>query len=162
MLLELESGVLIGVESKFTEWLTPKRRNRAPFKPKYFAGGAELWTRNGLPKCQSFAADLAAGVEHCQYLDAAQLLKHALGLAVRSPGRFALLYLFYDAPCPAARAHRAELARFTERVGDELAFKALSYQDVFERLCENQRADSKYLAYLGHRYFGRRAAHSAP
>ena len=34
--LELESGSVVGIESKFTEWLTPKRRNAAGFKEKYF------------------------------------------------------------------------------------------------------------------------------
>jgi hypothetical protein len=51
--LELASGRLVGIESKFTGWLTPKRRNKELFKSKYFEEGAELWRRRGLPRCHA-------------------------------------------------------------------------------------------------------------
>jgi hypothetical protein len=153
VLLELGSGVVVGIESKFTEWLTPKRRNKELFKPKYFAGGAALWSRNGLPRCQSHVADLVSGAETYRLLDAAQLLKHALGLATHGPGRFALYYLYYDLPCPASAPHRKELMRFGDRVGAELRFHAMTYQALFRRLASGGRADAAYLAYLGSRYF---------
>ncbi len=153
VLFEVKSGSLIGIESKFTEWLGRKRRGRTLFKPKYFEGGAELWRENGLPRCQSLVTDLVTGAEGYRILDAAQLLKHALGLALNSPSAFALYYLYYDVPCPASQAHRQELHAFGERVGAELRFEPLTYQELFRRLLADGRADAGYLAYLERRYF---------
>ena len=153
VLFELKSGSLIGIESKFTEWLGRKRRSSALFKPKYFEGGAELWSENGLPRCQSLVADLVTGAERYRILDAAQLLKHALGFAINSPSAFALYYLYYDVPCPASQTHRQELHAFGERVGVELRFEPLTYQELFRRLRAGGRADAGYLAYLEGRYF---------
>ncbi len=153
VLLELTNGASVGIESKFTEWLTPKRTNRPPFKPKYFENGAMLWTRNGMPHCQALVAGIASGTERFRVLDAAQLLKHVLGLAAHGPGRFALVYLYFDWPCPAAKAHRDELARFGDRVGTELGFRALTYQALFSRLVRCGTVDAQYLGYLEARYF---------
>ena len=161
VLLELESGALIGIESKFTEWLSRKRRGRQLFKSKYFENRAELWSRNGLPRCQSLVADLVSGAESYRTLDAAQLLKHALGLAVNCPSSFALYYLYYDVPCPASKTHREELLTFGERVGAELRFEPLTYQELFRRLSASGRADAEYLAYLESRYFRLRASFCA-
>jgi hypothetical protein len=158
VLFELESGVLIGIESKFTEWLGRKRQGRELFKPKYFENGAELWVRNGLPRCQSLVADLVSGATMYRTLDVAQLLKHALGLAVNSAASFTLYYLYYDLPCPASKTHREELWAFAERVGAELRFEALTYQELFQRLSVSGRADQDYLAYLESRYFRPRAS----
>jgi hypothetical protein len=151
--LELESGNVVGIECKFTEWLTPKRRSRPPFKEKYFEGGAELWRRNGLPRSQALASDLMSGAQTFRYLDAAQLLKHALGLATQRTGRFALIYLYYDLPCEASRIHRAELGRFAEQAGAELAFTSMTYQDLHAALSSSGDVEPRYLDYLGSRYF---------
>ena len=35
--LAYSDGHVIGVESKFSEWLTPKSKNKEPFKSKYFS-----------------------------------------------------------------------------------------------------------------------------
>lgn len=151
--LELASGDVVGIECKFTEWLTPKRKSRAPFKEKYFEGGAELWRRNGLPRSQSLASDLMSGEQTFRYLDAAQLLKHALGLATQRTGRFALFYLYYDLPSEASKGHSAELRRFVEQVGAELAFTPMTYQDLYAALSLSGDDEPRYLDYLGSRYF---------
>jgi hypothetical protein len=153
VLLELTNGVSVGIESKFTEWLTAKRTNRPPFRPKYFEQGAKPWTRSGMPHCQALVRDMLSGSERFRTLDAAQLLKHALGLAAHNPGRFSLIYLYFDWPCPAAEAHRYELARFGERIGAEIGFRALTYQDFFGRLARSCAVDAGYLEYLEARYF---------
>lgn len=153
VLLELESGALIGIESKFTEWLSRKRPSRVLFKPKYFEGGVELWSRSGLPRCQSLVADLVSGKEIYRMLDVSQLLKHALGLAANSRHAFSLYYLYYDVPCPASKTHNEELRVFGGRVGDELRFVPLTYQELFRRLSASNRADGDYLSYLESRYF---------
>jgi hypothetical protein len=81
VVLRLESGRVVAIESKFGEWLVRRASNRMDLKPKYFAGGRAIWRDAGLPRCQQLAEDLRAGRERFKHLHAAQLLKHALGLA---------------------------------------------------------------------------------
>ena len=150
--LELASGQVIGVESKFTEWLTPKRTNKPAFKEKYFAG--ELWSNTGLPRCQALVADIMQGNETFRSLDAPQLVKHALGLATQRRGRFALYYLYFDVPGRASRVHRQDVARFAERVDPVLGFKALTYQALYRALRVRDDVNQDYLAYLRARYVG--------
>jgi hypothetical protein len=47
--LQLAGGSVIGIESKFSEWLTPKPASKEPFKPKYFPAATQLWAERGLP-----------------------------------------------------------------------------------------------------------------
>ena len=152
LVLKLTNGRLVGIESKFTEWLASKRTNRAAFKAKYFEAGIAYWADGGLPKCQELAADLMSGRERYRHLNAAQLLKHALGLATQCPRRFALRYIYFDVPGRAKAVHDAELARFAARVDAALGFKALSYQNLYAALAESDAMDADYLAYLGSRY----------
>jgi hypothetical protein len=48
--LKLSDGHLIGIESKFSEWLTPKTESSVPFQPKYFPEDRRLWADAGLPE----------------------------------------------------------------------------------------------------------------
>jgi hypothetical protein len=152
--IELQSGKVIALESKFTEWLTPRPPNRARLKTKYFAHAARHWADRGLPAAQALAEDLQAGRQRFKYLHAAQLLKHALGLACGS-GAVALYYLYYDVPGAQAKTHRAEIDGFRSRVTPEIEFTSLAYQDLFVRLCDDARVDHAYLEYLRARYFSR-------
>jgi hypothetical protein len=151
--LELRSGAVVGIESKFTEWLGPKHGSKLLLKDKYFDRGAQWWRDCGLPRCQALAAALKSGDERCRHLDAPQLLKHALGLAAGRRGGFALLYLYYDVPGRASRAQRDEIARFAAHVGDEIGFRALTYQAVYAALRASDEVDREYLRYLSARYF---------
>lgn len=155
--LELDSGSVVGIESKFTEWLMPKRAHRQAFKDKYFEGGKTLWADRGLTRCQALAGDMLAGRSAFRYLDAAQLLKHALGLATQRAGRCQLAYLYMDIPCPASEAHREEIDRFAERIDAALAFSAESYQALVRRMSAILGVDPEYLRYLRLRYCGDRA-----
>lgn len=153
--IRLASGRCVGIESKFTEWHVPRRPAKIRFKDKYFPAGAKLWTSRGLPRCQALAEELQDGRSRYRFLYATQLLKHALGMATQCPGGIAVHYLYYEWSGPAARAHRREIEQFAGRVGEELAFRALSYQELFERLCRScGPADADYLQYLRLRYFG--------
>lgn len=153
VVLELDSGITVAIESKFTEWMTPKRKARPAFKDKYFEGGSRLWERAGLPACQALAEDLKSGAEFFRLLDAPQLLKHALGLATQRPGRFALYYLYFDSASSRGEQHRSEVAMFASRVGHEFGFRAITYQDLYHALRREPETDAVYLAYLGARYF---------
>ncbi|MBI3093483.1 MAG: hypothetical protein HYY97_01275 [Rhodocyclales bacterium] len=83
------------------------------------------------------------------------VLKHALGLATNEKGRFSVCYLYYDWPCPESEIHHLEVGRFGSRIGSELRFRAMTYQDLFRRLMSScSSADKKYLEYLRDRYFG--------
>jgi hypothetical protein len=150
--LRLNSGGVLAIESKFSEWLTRRPRRTAVFKPKYFAAGA-IWARHGLPRCEGLAADLQSGAERCRHLHAAQLLKQALGLAIAAPGRFAVHYLYYDWPGRESAVHRAELERFAARVGAELRFQASTYQELYRGLRRIDGVEPAYLEYLRARYF---------
>ena len=83
------------------------------------------------------------------YLDPWQLLKHALGLAKQLGNGFSLQYIYYDWPGKTAEAHRIELERFADLVGDELRFKAMTYQQVYKGLRDSGLAEDEYLDYLG-------------
>ena len=67
--------------------------------------------------------------------------------------RFSLYYLYYDWTGKGPEVHRREIDLFDERVGNEIRFRGLTYQGVFERLRDSEQAGADYLNYLGYRYF---------
>ncbi|SLN31649.1 PGN_0703 family putative restriction endonuclease [Oceanibacterium hippocampi] len=81
---------------------------------------------------------LRAAPQAYRWLDAAQLVKHAFGLAHSFPDRpVTLLYLFWEPANPEAfrvfAEHRAEIGRFARAVeGDgQVAFAAMSYPELW-------------------------------
>lgn len=150
--LELTDGFIIAIESKFSEWLTPRPVSKQPFKSKYFPVGTGMWAGRGLSASQELANLMNSGVKKFRYLDAAQLLKHALGLASQLGDQFSLYYTYLDWPGKESDVHREEVSQFAEFVGAELGFKAITYQQIFLSLQNEQGVDSDYLEYLGGRY----------
>lgn len=140
-----------GIESKFTEPYQP-RADRELFSPSYFQDEMGLWTRRGLPRSQALAEDLREGRTSFVYLDAAQLLKHALGIR-RTYADGKLLMLWYDVDAPEARALEEEIRAFAAAVDETLGFRALTHQEVFARLAAEPAADAAHVAYLRERYF---------
>src|SRR5262249_832936 len=136
------------IESKFGEWLSLKRPKAERFKSKYFPQRKDLWTQSGLPACQLLSNDIRRGEKWFWWLDAPQLLKHALGLARHLGNNFSLSYLYYDWDCAWRREHLEEIECFSGLVGSELRFAAMSYQELFGRLREIGGADACYLNYL--------------
>lgn len=152
--IALESEHVVAIESKFSEWLSRKSAAKPAFKPKYFDGGSQFWADRGLPKCQALANEMREGKKHFEFFDASQILKHALGLATQLRDRFSLWYVYYDFQCAEAAQHRAEIDDFAHRVGAELRFKVMTYQEVFASLSTASRdLDPSYLGYLSERYF---------
>ena len=145
------SGPAVAIESKFLEPYGSKGK-KSGFKPKYFPRDRELWTEAGFPKCQ--AAATAASARKDQRLNAAQLLKHILGLA-RMSSPWSLLYLWYDPTANTDETHSSELRSFSNSVsGDRLLFRAISYQTLFKKLVvEAGQNDVPYIEYLRDRYF---------
>jgi hypothetical protein len=152
--LELADGNIVGIESKFSEWLTPKSKSNVPFKPKYFPEARALWKERSFPRAQQLADAINNGTQHFRYLDAPQLLKHTLGMATQLGARFALFYIYFDWPGMESDAHSQEIQRFGALVDDGLGFKAMSYQDLFSSLNKNGKLDESYRNYLCTRYFG--------
>lgn len=124
---------VIGVESKRFE----------PFRGAKHASLSAAYDRpvwgDRMGSFEQLRDDLRSGRVAFKYLDATQLVKHALGLL--SEGRRAgkrpiLVYLFAEPtelagrtiPATALAAHRAEIQRFAERVADsEVKFHSGSY-----------------------------------
>ncbi len=153
IVLSLSAGHVVGIESKFSEWLRPKSASKKPFAASYFRGNTCMWEKNGLPNTQILAEDMAAGRESFRYLDVAQLLKHSLGLSNRLGRNFSLHYMYYDWPGDESTHHELELVRFAKLVGAELNFHASSYQEFFRSLLMVDGTDAGYLSYLSDRYF---------
>lgn len=152
--LELSSGHVIGIESKFSEWLTPKSKSKPPFKDKYFQSNESLWGKHRLPQSQKLAKEMFDGRESFRYLDAPQLLKHALGLATQCNDQFSLYYIYYDWPCPESDMHQEEINLFSDHVAEELRFKSISYQSLFQKFGTLLAGNGEYSNYLRSRYFG--------
>lgn len=126
---------LVGVESKRYE---PFRdRKSVSLSPAY---DRPKWGEEMGP-FERMRDELRSGAMEFEYLDAAQLVKHAFGL-VTDAGRRArkpvLFYLFAepeqlaDKPIPPTtfRKHREEVRQFAEAVsGAEVAFAASSYRE---------------------------------
>jgi hypothetical protein len=134
----------VAIESKFVETY---RVARNAFKRSYFSNKA-LWT--GLESWRRVAVAIDQGDLTFVTLNAAQLIKHALGLSRRYGSKgFVLLYLWYRLPGPAGDAHQAELDRFHEEVGDTVAFRTASYPEVFSRAISGS---PRWIDYMRHRY----------
>jgi hypothetical protein len=149
---ELANRTVIGIESKFTEWLTPQPLKKELFKPKYFPAGPGLWGGRGMQSAQTLAEDLRDGRLRYRYLNAAQLLKHALGLSC-SAKPFHLVYLYFDVRGREGEAHISEVQDFAARLGGDVSFHYRTYQGLFELLQQNSQPHDDYVNYLRSRYF---------
>jgi hypothetical protein len=147
-------GRCVAVESKFAEWLVPRPRRQRVLKDKYFPPGEGVWAAVGLPRCQALAEELQDGRVRLKHLHAAQLLKHALGLARNGLRTSALVYLYYERPGKEAVGHRAELGRVVARLVPEIDFHVCTYQSLFAALRETPGLEAGYVEYLAQRYFG--------
>ena len=142
----------LAIESKFTE--PYHRHTKRSIKEKYL-NVPDLWA--GLPGCEKLARRIREeerGKTSFTYLDAPQLLKHILGLtkAYGAIG-FNLLYLWYEVSSPEAKSHRKELKEFEKYIGEEVAFREMTYQELFETIRKSQGVGEDYISYLAGRYF---------
>lgn len=152
VVLRLTGNHIIGIESKFTEWLNRKPQGKEPFKSKYFDAESPLWSSAGLPKYQGVAESLRDGLITYSHLDAPQLLKHALGMGTVLDANWSLYYIYFDCSGREASLHREELVDFENRVGDEIRFCAFTYQEVSNRLSSKKLNDAEYMKYIVSRY----------
>jgi hypothetical protein len=153
VLLTGPSGAM-GIESKLTEYLAP---HRAAFSPAYAEQIRDERREQGY-----FHEMLRLMDEPDSYvwLDAAQLIKHAFGLA-RTFGDqpVTLLYLFWEPANPSASEiyaeHRQEITAFAERVaGSKPMFRAMSYPELWSSWQDAGPADwlAPHITALRERY----------
>lgn len=155
LLLQLEDGQYIGVESKFCE---PYRSDdgHGVLSTRYFDPEPLLWRASRLNGAQELASRLRP---EWIRLDAPQLLKHLLGLAHDPTRPTSLLYLWFDTDLPDAALHRDEAGTFADAVADgAIAFRATTYQTVFQRLAVPSSPVDGWYGYMQERYFPATAA----
>jgi Restriction Endonuclease associating with ARP len=131
----LSPQTVLAVESKFLETLSP---HRADFSPQYlgpFLGTETAAAIAEKPWSAVFSA-LRDDPGIYTHLDAAQLVKHYLGLRHSFPERQRVIaYVFWE-PTNASNhyefvAHRKEVADLSRRVGGcDTRFVAMSYRDL--------------------------------
>ena len=152
----------IAIEAKFAE---PYRDKPQGLSKKYIEG-TSFW--NGMPNLYGLAKEISPDNTKFQYLDAAQLIKHILGLKkhyeelnsnLGTQKRlikkgFRLLYLWYDVLGEDSMKHRAEIEEFAEIAQkDNVKFSHITYQEVIAKLSkEHYAGNEKYLNYLTDRY----------
>ncbi len=124
---------IVAVESKFTEWLTPKA---ADFAEVYRGAVSRLADSQWASVFEALVDDPS----HSNHLDAAQLVKHYLGMrhSLRGfPQRQILLYVYWE-PANAdefdeCSCHRRSLDDFADRVsGSEIGFQHMSYAQLWD------------------------------
>lgn len=157
VVLGLSDDSIVAIESKFLEpYSSP---HASGFKPKYFEDPAGEWSRRGLAGCQGVAEQIQAGNVAFRWLNAEQLLKHALGLA-NSKTQWMLWYVWFHPGSPEGAEHAIEAETFSQLVREDgIGFRSVTYQDLYRRLrqtCGGEYGD--YLRYLGDRYFSDQAA----
>jgi len=150
--LRLEDGHVVGIESKFSEWLPRHSKGYEPFKPKYFASESGLWAERGFPKAQVLAEQMRSKDIAFNHLNAAQLLKHALGLATRFGRDISLGYLYLDWPGPESELHSAEIDRFASLIDENMRFRVWTYNNLIKSLVSVSGVNERYTGYLVDRY----------
>ena len=154
--LRLPLGEVWAIESKFTEPFASAKRGPV-FKDKYFPLGQPVWSERGLIRCAAVASVLQKGDVVFQHLDAAQLLKHALGLQVNHPGHFTLVYLYADQyadqEASEPKLHRSEIDRFGTAVAGDFPFVPLPYRTFLTKLRSFAgEAHNSYFEWIAERY----------
>ena len=131
--------------STFTEFPNPIK--------SYYANSGELWGKYGLSRCEALARRISAGQEQFQWLNAERLLNDILGLVDKFGKNFTFLYLWYDNIFYGEARLRAAVETFILRLNGEIDFRAMTYQELFQKMQNNPTVDKSYLAYLAERYF---------
>lgn len=164
----LSDQTIFAIESKFTEpYDKSKRKN--DFAESYFPSGKKLWKEKELVLCQGVAEKMHKSQLRYQHLDAAQLLKHMLGLA-NSKGtgepmcykNWTFLYLWFNPGGPEAECHEKEIKQFISevsrggKVGGGGKIRVMTYQNLFKRLPkklgDSHKEYQAYKYYLDQRY----------
>lgn len=145
------SDVLVAIESKCTEYL---RGKRGEFKPAY-----DPLVEKMEAGWRAVFQIIREQPDHFGGLDAAQLVKHYLGIRhSATEHRKVLLYLFWEPlnahSLPAFKDHRRRIAEFSEMVqGSEVKFQNQSYPELWRSWSSGASSVvSEHLRQLEKRY----------
>jgi len=154
-LFALGDEAVLGVESKFAEILATKAAN---FSESYAGVVAKLAD----PRWEEMYHSLCAEPKRFRHLDAAQLVKHYLGMRrglAEEPVPKVLVYLFWEpenwSSVPEFALHRREALGFAMAVaGGEVEFSAMSYAELWNSWEDEGvwEGDEERLEYLRSRY----------
>ena len=139
---------IYAIESKFTE---PYRGKPSGISKEHIDKNS-LWI--GLPNLHELAKEISPDNHKFEYLDAAQLIRHILGLKNEYKNGFKLLYLWYDVIGHSGSEHRNEIEQFAKIAKkDKIKFSHITYQEVISRLTQEFYAGNEdYCNYLTDRY----------
>jgi len=140
---------IYAIESKFIE---PYRKNHSGISQRYI-DNVSFW--NGLSNLYELAKEICPDNNKFHYLDAAQLIKHILGLKKNyNKNGFHLLYLWYDVIGQDGFEHRKEIEQFAEIAKrDNIKFSQITYQEVIMKLTQEfYLGNENYCDYLTDRY----------
>ena len=145
---------IIGIESKFTEILTPKLPNEN--LEKYLTAKLEF------PAGFNGVIEYYLNCTEKLHLDAAQLLKHMMGMfneatEIKAGCKLCLIYLYWVPgnwkEIETYLKHEEELKKFKEQIsGFSVKFEAYSYLDFWEILEKNEVL-KKYIDKIKDRYW---------
>ena len=140
---------IFAIECKFTEAYSARRHDG--LDQKYF-GNETVW--QNLSATKRLAQEISPDDSRFEYLHAAQLIKHILGLNRKfGHSRYRFLYLWYDALGEPGFRHRHEVEEFAEVVrSDGVVFHETTYQDLIVGLAQHREEHEKYVSYLTDRY----------
>jgi len=139
---------VFAIESKFTE---PYKKKQKGLSERYTSDKL-FW--KGIPNLEKLGNEISPDNNKFKYLDAAQLIKHILGLKEQcGKTGFTLLYLWYDVIGKDGAAHREEIEQFAEIANDDIKFRHITYQEVIVKLSkEFYDGNEDYVDYLSERY----------
>ena len=137
------------IECKFTEPYSSYQHGG--IKQKYFIDEA-IW--KDLPFTKELAQKITPNDNHFKYLNAAQLIKHILGLNKKyGHSKYKILYLWYDAVGEAGFKHQQEANEFMNIVKtDGVLFYSITYQELIMNLAKYRTKHSDYIEYITERY----------
>lgn len=144
----LEKNKIIAIESKFTE---PYGSVNVKISKSYLE--ESLWKWNKYSDLKNLTEKIYNKKSNFQYLDAAQLIKHILGLKnSKYKENFTLLYLWYDVPgTEESKEHQKEIEAFASIAkADGIDFRHITYQKVIDnlnKLCPEE-CHQDYINYL--------------
>jgi hypothetical protein len=152
VVLEDADRKLIAIESKFLEPFAGSRK--AAISATYLKlANRDRW--HGLAHLRQLALDIVDKRRSFRWLDAPQLIKHAVSLR-KHHRPFELLLLWFAPPSnhPANETMAEEIDIFGKvSARDGVRFRSMTYQDLFARLGIEAADQTAYLDYLRDRYF---------
>lgn len=137
------------IECKFTEAYSS--RGHSGLDSKYLEN-EHIW--QGLSATKQLAQEISPNDSRFDFLHAAQLIKHILGLNRKyGHSRYRLLYLCHDAFGEPGFRHHQEVDEFARIVrSDGVVFHETTYQDLIVRLAQHREQHNEYVKYLTERY----------